>query len=228
VTFQPWLPLVNTLLLTISGILLAGIVTSLLEDAKISFDVSNFFSLSIFSLISFIILCLLVLIFYHLSEILLLPLLRNKVKLIGQLPGILLAGAIVLFQLKDNNLFFLYAGITAWVMGYILLVNLRRTEFLNGLSASPFYIIWVMFFALSVASLVMVRFRQVEWLQREKMAERLVHQSDPFGENLLSIAATNFDDKWLQNNFNRFSLSEQENKMLKDSLTRQNFSGYLN
>ena len=228
VTFQPWLPLVNTLLLTISGILLAGIVTSLLEDAKISFDVSNFFSLSIFSLISFIILCLLVLIFYHLSEILLLPLLRNKVKLIGQLPGILLAGAIVLFQLKDNNLFFLYAGITAWVMGYILLVNLRRTEFLNGLSASPFYIIWVMFFALSVASLVMVRFRQVEWLQREKMAERLVHQSDPFGENLLSIAATNFDDKWLQNNFHRFSLSEQENKMLKDSLTRQNFSGYLN
>jgi two-component system nitrogen regulation sensor histidine kinase NtrY len=65
-------------------------------------------------------------------------------------------------------------------------------------------------------------------LQREKMAERLVHQSDPFGENLLSIAATNFDDKWLQNNFHRFSLSEQENKMLKDSLTRQNFSGYLN
>jgi signal transduction histidine kinase len=32
----------------------------------------------------------------------------------------------------------------------------------------------------------------------------------------------------LQNNFYRFSLSEQENKMLKDSLTRQNFSGYLN
>ncbi|MCA6516215.1 MAG: HAMP domain-containing histidine kinase, partial [Chitinophagaceae bacterium] len=174
------------------------------------------------------ILCLLVLIFYHLSEILLLPLLRNNVMLIGQIPGILLAGAIVLFQLKDNDLLFLYAGITAWVMGYILLVNLRRTEFLNGLSASPFYIIWVMFFALSVASLVMVRFRQVEWLQREKMAERLVHQSDPFGENLLSIAATNFDDKWLQNNFHRFSLSEQENKMLKDSLTRQNFSGYLN
>lgn len=226
--FQPWLPLVNTLLLTISGIFLAGIVTSLLEDAKISFDVSNFFSLSIFSLISFIILCLLVLIFYHLSEILLLPLLRNNIKVVLQIPGILMAGAIVLSQLKDENLLLLYGGITAWVMGYILLVNLRRTEFINGLSASPFYIFWVMFFALSVASLVMLRFRQVEWLQREKMAERLVHQSDPFGENLLSIAATNFDDNWLQNNFDRFSRSEQENKMLKDSLTRQNFSGYLN
>lgn len=228
VKFLPWLPVVNTLLLTISGLLLASIVTSLLEDAKISFDVSNFFSLSIFSLISFIILCLLVLIFYHLSEILLLPLLRNNVKFIEQIPGIIIAGVIVIIQLNDNSLVLLYGGITAWVMGYILLVNLRRTEFLNGLSASPFYIIWVMVFALSVASLVMVRFRQVEWLQREKMAERLVHQSDPFGENLLSIAATNFDDRWLQNNFHRFSLSEQENKMLKDSLTRQNFSGYLN
>jgi signal transduction histidine kinase len=228
VKFQKWLPLVNTLLLTISGILLAGIVSSLLEDAKISFDVSNFFSLSIFSFISFIILCLLVLIFYHLSEILLLPILRNHVSLYWQIPGILLAGLFVLFSMKDNGLIWFYVGISGWVMGYILLVNFRKTEFINGLSASPFYIFWVMFFALSVASLVMLRFRQVEWLQREKMAERLVHQSDPFGENLLSIAATNFDDRWLQNNFYRFSRSEQENKMLKDSLTRQNFSGYLN
>ena len=223
-----WVPFLNTLLLSISGILLASIVCSLVEDAKISFDVSNFFSLSIFSFISFIVLCLLVLIFYHLSEILLIPLLRNKVSVFWQIPGVLLAGGFVLFQLKDSNLLSLYAGITAWIVGYILLVNFRQNEVISGLSASPFYIFWVMFFALSVASLVMLRFREVEWLQREKMAERLVHQSDPLGENLLSIAATNFDDRWLQNNFYRFSLSEQENKMLKDSLTRQNFSGYLN
>lgn len=224
-----WIPPVfNTLLLTLSGLLLASIVNSLVEDAKISFDVSNFFSLSIFSFISFIGLCLLVLVFYHLSEILLLPLLRRELPVLWQIPGILLAGGIVVLQLKDNSLTFLYAGITAWILGYILIVNFRRTEFIDGLSTSPFYIFWVMFFALSIASLVMLRFRQVEWLQREKMAERLVHQSDPFGENLLSIAATNFDDRWLQTNFFRFSRSEQENKMLKDSLTRQNFSGYLN
>lgn len=225
---KTWHATLQTLLLSLAGLLLAGIVTSLVEDAKISFDVSNFFSLTVFSAISFVVLCLLVLIFYHLSEILLLPLLRRDVSLTRLLPGILLGGGIVVMLMGETSVRILYAGITAWILGYVLIVFLRRREFLNGLSSSPFYIFWVMFFALSVASLVMLRFRQVEWLQREKMAERLVHQSDPFGENLLSIAATNFDDRWLKSNFDRFSRSEQENKMLKDSLTRQNFSGYLN
>ena len=225
---QPVLIVMNIVLLTLSGLLLANIVSSLVDDAKISFDVTNFFSLSVFSFISFIVLCLLVLIFYHLSEIFLLPLLRLSVPLYWQLPIILLTGGLVTLLLHETSLVLLYAGITGWIILYILLVHLRRQEFLKGLSASPFYIFWVMFFALSVASLVMFRFRQVEWQQREKMAERLVQQSDPFGENLLSIAATNFDDRWLEENFYRFSRGEQENKMLKDSLTRQNFSGYLN
>lgn len=218
----------NTFVLAFCGLFLASIVSSLQEDAKISFDVSNFFSLSIFSIVSFIILCLLVLIFYYLSEILLFSLLRKNIPLVGQLPGIVIAGCLFIYLQGESETLFLYVGITGWIILYLLLVNLRREEFIRGLSNSAFYIFWVMFFALSIATLVMFRFRQVEWLQREKMAERLINRSDPFGENLLSIAATNFDDRWLELNYQRFSRNEQENKILKDSLIRQNFSGYLN
>ena len=114
------------------------------------------------------------------------------------------------------------------MIGYVLMVQVRKKDFEQGLASSGFFIFWVMFFALSISTLVVVRFQQVEWKQREKMAEKLLLQSDPFGENLLNIAATNFEDKFLQTDFYRFAQSEPTNKMIKDSLIRQNFSGYLN
>ena len=218
----------HTASLTLSGLLLAGIVGSLMEDAKISFDVSNFFSLSVFSLISFIILCLLVLIFFYLSEIWLIPLIRLSVPFYKQVLIILLvAGAFIYWRISPQ-LYNQYALITAWMIGYVLIVQFRKKDFEKGLASSGFFIFWVMFFSISISTLVVARFRQVEWKQREKMAEKLVLQSDPFGENLLNIAATNFEDKFLQTDFYRFAQSEPTNKMIKDSLIRQNFSGYLN
>jgi hypothetical protein len=56
------------LLLTIVCFLLTGIIISLVKDAKISFDVTNFFSLTIYSVISFVILCVLVLSFFYFSS----------------------------------------------------------------------------------------------------------------------------------------------------------------
>ena len=219
---------VHTALLTLAGLLLAGIVGSLIEDAKISFDVSNFFSLSVFSLISFIILCLLVLIFFYLSEIWLIPLIRMAVPFYQQALIIVLVAFAFIIWWIDPTLYTLYAIITAWMIGYVLMVQVRKKDFEQGLASSGFFIFWVMFFALSISTLVVVRFQQVEWKQREKMAEKLLLQSDPFGENLLNIAATNFEDKFLQTDFYRFAQSEPTNKMIKDSLIRQNFSGYLN
>jgi len=215
-------------LLTLCGLLLAGLVGSLLEDAKISFDVSNFFSLSIFSFISFIVLCLLVLIFFYLSEIWLLPQIKQGIPFFQQAFVIIAVSAIFIFFRIPSHLYFLYGCITGWMILYVFLVYLRRKDFEQGLLQSGFFIFWVMFFALSIAGLVMARFRQVEWMQREKLAEKLVQQSDPFGENLLNIAATNFEDAFLQTNFYRFAQSENTNKLIKDSLIRQNFSGYLN
>ncbi|MBU3744824.1 MAG: hypothetical protein FGM61_09835, partial [Sediminibacterium sp.] len=222
------LSVIYTGLLTLCGLLLAGLVGSLLEDAKISFDVSNFFSLSIFSFISFIILCLLVLIFFYLSEIWLLPQIKQEIPFLQQAFVIVLVAAIFIIVRIPSHLYFVYACISGWMVFYVFLVYLRRKDFEQGLLQSGFFIFWVMFFALSISALVMTRYRQVEWMQREKLAEKLVQQSDPFGENLLNIAATNFEDAFLQTNFYRFAQSENTNKLIKDSLIRQNFSGYLN
>ena len=59
-------------ILLLLSIIAASVVRSLIVDSKISFDISNFFSLSIYTFISFLILCFITLSFFHLSHIVLL------------------------------------------------------------------------------------------------------------------------------------------------------------
>jgi len=117
-----------------------------------------------------------------------------------------------------------YAGL---VFGYLVLINLRSSDLDIQLIRSPYFIFWIMFFALSVSAIVMFENKHVERAQRKRIAEKLAVQTDPSGENLLNIAATNFDDVSLKHNFHRFQ-NEYANKYIKDSLINENFSGYLN
>jgi signal transduction histidine kinase len=84
-----------------------------------------------------------------------------------------------------------------------------------------------MFFAISVSGVLMYENKVVEWGQRQRIAERLSLQADPSVESLLNIAATNFNNQFLDENFYQFN-SELPNKLIKDSLISENFSGYLN
>ena len=218
---------VRLFLFTTIGFLLAAVIISLVRDSKISFDVTNFFSLNIYSISSFVILCLLVLSFFNFSQILLKESLESKMPLSFQCLAVAVFGFIFL-------LFFLsadvpvYLCVMGWLIVYLCLLNFRKKDMGDTLLRSSFFIFWVMLFALSIAALVIYENRLVEFEQRKRIAEKLALQTDPSGENLLNIAATNLDDQFLVTNFHRFSGSEFSNKFIKDSLINQNFSGYLN
>ncbi len=218
----------SVFLYTNSAFLIISIIKSLIEDAKISFDVTNFFSLTIYSATGIVILCFLTLGFFYLSQVLLRILFQyefNKLKIIT---------CIVLSGFLNMLLFYKAADIPmqlcliAWLIGYLLLLYYRKADMRLPIIRSSFFIFWVMIFALSIASFVIYQNREVEFEQRKRIAEKLAIQTDPSGENLLYIAATNFDNSFLQKNFSRFQESEYTNKFIKDSLTNQNFSGYLN
>jgi signal transduction histidine kinase len=121
-----------------------------------------------------------------------------------------------------------YMGVLVWLTGYLFLLNLRRGDMELPLLRSGVFIFWVMLFAASIAVMVVYQNSRVEHQQRKRIAEKLAQQTDPSGENLLNIAATNFDDHFLAENFHRFHMGEFVNKFIKDSLINQNFSGYLN
>jgi signal transduction histidine kinase len=217
----------NPVVLTLTGFYLVGIIKSLVQDSKISTDVTNFFSLSIYSLVSFVILCFLVLSFFTLSQILLKPLISRQFPLLQQVIAAVLTGFVyILLFIKASNIP-VYLLVLLWLVGYLSLLYFRKTDLQIPLLRSNFFIFWVMLFALSIAAMVMYQNRVTEFAQRKRIAEKLALQTDPSGENLINIAATNFDDQFLRQNFHRFQ-SEFSNKFIKDSLISQNFSGYLN
>lgn len=221
---SPYIYLFLQLLITFLG---ANIIRSLIQDSKISFDVSNFFSLTIYSLIGFIILGICTLNFYKLSSLIFEKIFSFSTGFFSQILFVISAGLLLQFFLFNSINTLADLCILCWLVIFILIVNVIRNKvnFLN--SKSSVDIFWILYFSLSVAFLVTSQFHQTEFEQRKKWAEKLIEQADPESEPLLKIATTNFNDDFLSNNFNRLT-QEYSNKYIKDSLTNENFSGYLN
>lgn len=217
----------NLLILTLTAFYFAHIIRSLVIDSKISFDVSNFFSLTIYSVVSFIILCFCSLIFYHLSHILIYKNEDKQAKLIESILTISIVGlAYLSFNINNastiSNLYVL-----GWLLVFVSILHFRKNDLTLPIIKSSLFIFWMVFLSISVAFLVMQQNNYIEFEQRKKWAEKLDNQADPDSENLLKIATTNFNDAFLTNNFYRFK-QEYSNKFIKDSLVTENFSGYLN
>lgn len=218
---------ISNVILTLVGLQIGNIIKSLVKDSKISFDITIIQSLSVYTFVAFIILCLLILCFFHVSQLLLKPQIDKGNSIYKQLIVSAIAGVIYFFLLVQPQDTIINMCFLLWVLAYLVLLNFRKSDLSIPLLRSSFFIFWVMLFAMSVASIVMYENRIVEQDQRKRIAEKLAVQTDPSGENLLNIAATNFDDVFLRNNFSRFQ-SEYSNKYIKDSLISENFSGYLN
>lgn len=214
-------------LLTFMCYLIAEVVKSLVQDSKISTDVTNFFSLDFYSVISFVILCFLVLSFFEFSQIVLKPITERKFSLFEQSIIVAISGFLCLILFYSSKEIPSGLSILLWLILYLVILHVRKSDLHLPLLRSPFFIFWVMFFTFSIAAVVMYENRVTEFEQRKRIAQKLALQVDPSGENLLNIAATNFDDEFLRRNFYRFQ-SEYTNKFIKDSLINQNFSGYLN
>ncbi len=218
---------INLAVLVIICFVMVGVIRSLVIDSKISFDVTDFFSLNIYSIISFGILGLLVLIFYNLSHILLKSVIYSNISLFQQLLTVAVTGLVFLSFNIGKPSTIPNIIVLIWLLLYTGILYLRKNDIGVSILQSRFFIFWVMFFAVSITAVVIYENKTVEIEQRKRIAERLALQSDPSGESLLNIAATNFSDQFLTDNFYRFK-TEYSNKFIKDSLTDQNFSGYLN
>ena len=206
---------------------IASLITSLVSDSTISLDAANFFSLNIYTFTSFLIICLLVYSWFYLSSFLLAIAKSMQVGMMWQI--IILVAFSLLFisidsPLTDTNIALL---VSAWLLVYVFFSQKFSTPALSSLATSPAFIFWAVFLIASAIALIAWQNNYKEKQTRIRIAEKLEMQTDPAGESLLKIAITNFFDAFLQNNFYRFS-NENENKFLKDSLTNENFSGYLN
>ncbi len=215
-------------LLIFSTFILSTVIRSLVADSKISFDVTNFFSLNRYTVAGFFVLACLSLSYYYFSQLLfrlIFPLFSGRNYLIFFAIGF--TGLAFLTIRSGNKEVLFYLPVLIWLLAYTWLVN-RRGIIFNRIRINIAGILsWIFIFSLSISAIMLSQNRKVEWDRRRGIAETLSQRSDKASEIMMNIAVKYLDNDFLSQNFHRFR-QEEVNKKLKDSIVASNYSGYLN
>jgi signal transduction histidine kinase len=206
----------------------AHIIRSMVADSQISFDVVNFFTLNIYTIIGFIVLCCITIGYFFFIQILL-YLIRfciEKQKHVLYI-ALAIAGLIILsVKINSSNISFNFFVIT-WLLLFVFLMNYQRLSLLASKLVSSRFIFWAFFFCLSITAVIVFQNRIKEVNERKRFAENLSNKADPAGERMMNIMLTDFRNDVLAEIFNRFK-DPGVSQFIKDSLINENFSGYLN
>jgi two-component system, NtrC family, nitrogen regulation sensor histidine kinase NtrY len=215
-------------LLVVTTFLFADIVQSLVTDeTSISFNVTNAFSLTIYSVISFIILAALALSYFIFTRTLL-RLIRDYLGGNGLIIFIVV-GVIGLADLtfhSDPKLVELDIYVLIWLLFYLWLMIrniITGLRFRLNISEIMF---WLFIFSGSISVIIIFENKRIEIEQRKSFANRLAEEIDPTSEKLIGISLIYFENDMLQSQFDRFR-NPVENHYLKDSLINSNTGGYL-
>ncbi len=223
--------LISTIVLVLMVVLtfiFADIVQSLVADARISFNVTNFFSLNIYSFVGFIVLAALALSYFFFTKILL-RLIRVYIDERRMIAYIIIAftGLSLLSFTRDTEKVELNIYVLLWLIVYVWVMLRNLFSGLNYKLNVSEVLFWLFVFSISMSVIIIFENRKIELEQRKSFADRLAEQRDPSSEKLVSMALIYFDNDFLYQNFNRFK-NYTENKAIKDSLISNNFTAYTN
>lgn len=205
----------------------ADILQSLVSDAQISFNVTNFFSLTQYSFIGFLILGTLSLSYFFFSQMLL-----NILKSLSWesiytvIIMTMFVGLAILTFTRNTSVLELNIYVLLWLVFYILMMQQKIFSGINSRLNISEVLFWLFVFSFSITGVIIFENKKIELEQRKSFAEKLSLRADPSSERLLSIALTYFDQEFLQRNFFRFK-TEEENIDLKDSILKKSFSAYI-
>lgn len=217
-----------SLFMVIVTITCGHIVRSLVADSQISFDVINFFSLNIYSVIGFIVLCCIAIGFFFLIQTLLFFIRCCIDNDYYRLYIALAVVSLLTLSVRINTAtvsFDLYLLI--WLLLFVYLMNYEYLSLPASKIVSSRFIFWIFFLSLSITAVIVFQNDKKEFDQRKHFAENLSNKADPAGERMMNIILNDFRNDYLLQIFDRFK-NAADNKFLKDSLINEIFSGYLN
>lgn len=209
-------------------IICGNIVRTLVSDSQISFDVINFFTLNIYSVIGFLVLCCIATGYFFLIQILLHPI-KNEIKPKPYTLYLVISilGLVMLSFLFHSPFVAFNLSLLGWLLVFIYLLNFNYLALHAFNLVSSRYVFWVFFFSVSITAVIIFHNRKKELEQRKDFAENLAIKADTFGELMMNIVLTDFSNRFLADAYPRLRKPIQ-NQILKDSLINENFSGYLN
>ena len=208
--------------------LVARVLQSMVADARISFNVTNFFSLSQYSFVGFVILGTLALSYFFFAQALL-KMVRHLTTSNNFFIYIVAAvvGLAILSFVRNPDIVELDLFVLLWLLGFMWMM---QQEVFSGLrfhlNVSE-VLFWLFVFSFSIAAVIVAENRKIELTQRKLFAEKLSLQVDPANEKQLSISLTYLDNDFLYPNFDRFR-EKETNTRLKDSIVNKNFNEFLN
>jgi two-component system nitrogen regulation sensor histidine kinase NtrY len=206
----------------------ANVVRSLIADSRISFNVIDFFSLDIYTVVGFIVLALLSLSYYYFTRVLfrfIFPAFEGR--MVYLYFGLALVGLVFLTLRTGNSIVLFHLPVLGWLLIYTLLLS-QETFLINRFKITIAGVLfWIFIFSISLAVIILGENKQKELKFRKSMAQKYDQLTEPTGEHTLSIALAYLDNDFLRANFNRFR-DPLQSRLIRDSIVSENVIGYLN
>jgi signal transduction histidine kinase len=213
-------------LLVVLSLVSGNIIRSLVADSQIPFDVTNFFSLNIYSVFGFIVLCSVSMAFFISSQVILrfvdgMPEARFQFRIL-----VVVVVGLLYLSTQINNLFDFQMSIVLWLLVYLSISQNRMLKGIYYISGTGM-VYWLVIFSASITLVISNQNQKKEHEIRRRVAEKLAWQADPSSEKLLNVAIGSLNNYFWQENLGRLRNPDESNK-IKDSIINANFSGYLN
>ena len=202
------------------------IIKSMVADSQISFDVLNFFTLNIYSIIGFVVLCCIAISYYYFCRTVFF-LLQTLFPAFA-IPFFLLISVLGLFLLsfKIGNInggFELYELL--WLLVFFFLIKNELSGIFTRSIIISRLIFWLFFFSASISLIIISENSRKEIKNRQHYAELIAVKTNPINNILLNTTLTDFNPTLLATKFNLF-YKEKTATLLRDSLINNNFSSY--
>lgn len=228
---QPRWRLAATAALSLSlyaiGQFFSEVLRSLVIDSKISFDVTNFFSLNQYSVIGFVVLGFIAFSFLFFSQVVnhwmddFTNGERNRKYIILALAGF----AWLLIQAGSPDMGYA-AALMIWLMIYIFLLDIIEDKITRGFPAIPF-ILWLLLLTITSTAILVYYNNQREAENRQIIADKLSKRKDPWMEyNLEELNNKIRTDREVKDFFGRKGLTSRS--QLVNHLQNAYFNSDLN
>ncbi|PUZ24235.1 His Kinase A (phospho-acceptor) domain-containing protein [Chitinophaga costaii] len=208
------------------GQFLTSLIESLVIDSRISFDVTNSLSLNEYSVVGFVILGFISFSFLFFSQIIN-YFINELTNFQVRTKYIFLAfiGVIwLLFHLSDPELGY-FTVLVCWLVAYMFLLDTFEYRFENSIASVPF-LFWLFLLTITTSAVLVYYNNGKEITIRERMAENLSKQKDPYLEMLLGDVGQKLEHDDLIPTF--FDDATRDGKrILLNALREKYFSGYL-
>jgi len=228
--WQRWAVIaLSSLVVYIVGQFLSELIQSLVIDSRISFDVTNPFSLNEYSVIGFIILGFIAFSFLFFSQII--NYLLNELTGFRLRTKYIFLGAVglvwLLFRLKNPELPY-FVVMVIWLLFYVVVLDMFAHRFEKSLGTVSF-VFWLVLLTITTSAVLVYYNNKKELTLRERLAVDLSKQRDPYLEMLLNDVSRNMeDDERIQILFQDMrSASQLPKELLVNELQQKYFKGYL-